>query len=520
VTTNRPAVGFALAVALFAAPRLRAEEPRDHPEAVRQALLSRSVDQQRSALLLIPDMKLEPQQAANLAGAIEDLLWKTNDEETKALALHAYGSLGPPPGPAARVLKAHLALGSARVRRAAAEALARVASASAMLFGRPPVNAPANIEGVGIAGGSPLALAWLRGGFQTTLREDAPYNRFGETCKLLLPLCSIALRDADATARGFGADAVRALARAAADVLPEPAASGTDARPVEPVEAKLRWALVLPALEALNAHAPSLRGALESPRPETRRAGARAAGAVVQARWQALVNRNSGADDLAALLGGDPPADPLKGAVAALLPALAARLGDDAPEVRIAVAEAIENGGEFARTQLDAVAAASASRDVFERWVATRTLGRLFTGANARQIERILAALRARLTDTDLDVRRTALTALGRGGSMARPATAAVLEVVLRERADPEFRAQAVRTLQLIEAERVLVVPVLAEALSTDSARVRREVVMFLGASGNAARPVVPEIRKLLNDPEEDVRREAARALLAIEREL
>jgi HEAT repeat protein len=129
-----------------------------------------------------------------------------------------------------------------------------------------------------------------------------------------------------------------------------------------------------------------------------------------------------------------------------------------------------------------------------------------------------VGALAQRVEDSDLDVATAALNALAKGGETARPATTVVLRRTTH--GDPDTRIQAIRTLEAIDADRATTVAGLIPVLSTDSARVRRAAVIYLGRRGTKAMPAISAIRNLLLDPDEEVRKEAAKAILSIEKGL
>lgn len=486
-------------------------------ETIRQALDSGSADRQRAGLVLIPELRLQGQQATAVVKQLTEYLRKTTDAERRALALRAYGRLARG-ATAAPVLNEHLGSPAPGVRAAAATALVDSAAASARAFDRPGLIVSGGVESISSASGGPAAVAWTRGWAPGFLKEQDVFLSFTDDCKQLLPVAARALGDADESVRAAGAEAIRILARAIADALPDPTLATTETRSIDPVEAKLKWVLLRPAFDALNANAGALKGALTAPHPDTRQAGVRAAAAVAQARAMALASRGPQPDSLMTILGQDDAPDALRRAVADLLPTLAERLQDESPDVRLTAAEAFELAGPEARTQLGDVIRASTNRDIFVRWAATRALGRMFAGASPEESARIIAALRARVADQDLDVRNAALTALSRGGPAARSATDAVVEAVIQ--GDPDQRVAAMRTLQLIEADRIPTIAALTASLQADVPRVRKAALLNLAAIGTAAKPALPEVRKLLRDHDEEVRREAAQAILAIDREL
>jgi hypothetical protein len=63
----------------------------------------------------------------------------------------------------------------------------------------------------------------------------------------------------------------------------------------------------------------------------------------------------------------------------------------------------------------------------------------------------------------------------------------------------------------------LLLVPPLCEGMADDSAGVRLQCVCMLRFFGAAASPALPTLRNLINDPDEDVRKRASRAIELID---
>lgn len=511
--------GSLLAVCLLMAslhpPPAMAQEKKDAPEIIREALESPVVDRQRAALVLIPELGLKDAAATATSKHLDAYLKKSQDDRNTALALIALAKLKPPTSLASNVLKSHLTGKSDAVREAAARALVELCTASVRDFGRPFVLVTGNVGTVGMSAGSAAATLWTRAWVPIVMSEERGWIRFAEDAKTYLPFCSQALNDPNDKVKAAGAEGIRLFARSAADALPDPSAANPDAKVVDPFEAKLKWLMLQPVYEALNANVGALKNAMTAKEPLTREAATRAAEAVSQARALALANRRYEPGDLTTMSSKSLPEDSLKSASQNVLPALALALDDPSSDIRLIAIEAFEHQGSDARSELPAIIKASKNSDVFVRWVASRTLGRLFTDATPAQTKQLVEALAARMDDQDIDVRSAALTALSKAGDAGKAAGPAVLKVAVN--GDPDQQVLAIRTLAGIDADVKATVPALATVLSAEPARVRQAAVMYLGSAGAAARPVLPRIRPLLLDPEEDVRREAARALLAIE---
>jgi HEAT repeat protein len=75
-----------------------------------------------------------------------------------------------------------------------------------------------------------------------------------------------------------------------------------------------------------------------------------------------------------------------------------------------------------------------------------------------------------------------------------------------------------VRTLAALETYPDTTVLVLIEGLRNPDIRLRRAAAAGLVRFGPDARPALPELRRALSDPDQDLRIAAAEAILAIER--
>ena len=332
----------------------------------------------------------------------------------------------------------------------------------------------------------------------------------------MLPLCAIALKDADDEVRMSGGEGIRQIARAVAETLPDPATSNPETKAFDPFEAKVKWLLLQPVLTALNANVSSLKDGMTAKKFDARLTATKAAEAVSQARSLALASRRYPPDDLRSFVKNVPPEDALKTGAMSVLPSLAERLDDESAEIRLVAIEGFEHQGLDARSYLNAIIRASTNDDLFVRWVAARTLGGLFDGASPAQSAQIVKALAARTQDADLDVRMAALTAIGKGDATAKPATAAVLKLAL-DRGDPDQCVEAIKTLTKIHAEPSETVKGVAGILNSSEPAARKQAAIYLGSLGHAARAALPQLRPLLLDTDPDVRKEAAKALLAIE---
>ena len=201
-------------------------------------------------------------------------------------------------------------------------------------------------------------------------------------------------------------------------------------------------------------------------RVDTRTEATKAAETVLQVRGLALVNQRILASILPAILNQPSPNDVLRPSVTA--PVLAARLQDESPEVRLLAIEAFEHLDSDARSELSAIIQASTNANVFVRWVATRTLGRMFVDASAAETDRLVNALKLYVPIPTWTCAAQHSTAPGRAGLRGQPAT----DVVLLLRPAAAIRnhcSSAIRTLGLIEADYARTIPVLKTLLRRTS---------------------------------------------------
>lgn len=123
------------------------------------------------------------------------------------------------------------------------------------------------------------------------------------------------------------------------------------------------------------------------------------------------------------------------------------------------------------------------------------------------------AAFRHSLTqDTDANVRGTAAARLGRVGPAAATAVGELADA-LADKA-PAVCEKALEALQQIGAPAV---PALIEKLVAHDPQVRRRAVLGLGAIGLPAKPALDALKKLLADPDQDVKQLADMAIRRIE---
>jgi HEAT repeat protein len=198
-------------------------------------------------------------------------------------------------------------------------------------------------------------------------------------------------------------------------------------------------------------------------------------------------------------------------AVRPSLKEIARQLRDPNPVNRRAAIDFLEMLEDAAAPAVPALVGALSDRDVFVRWSAARTLGRINAEAGAAAVP----ALARSLADPDLDVRLTAAATLEAYGSAARGAVPALTASVAK--GDPDVRRAAMYALQAVGAEAGrAATPNLMAALRHDDPRVRRTAAETLGSFGTEAKNAVPALRRALQDEDADVRQAASDALLSI----
>jgi HEAT repeat protein len=115
----------------------------------------------------------------------------------------------------------------------------------------------------------------------------------------------------------------------------------------------------------------------------------------------------------------------------------------------------------------------------------------------------------------DLSVRTQVAVTLGQYGPEAAEAVPALARAV--NQSDVEVRLVVLGALERIGAAKAAAaVPDIAQALGDPSPRIRQEAARVLGRFGPAARDALPQLRKLLSDSDEDVRRAGSNAVLSI----
>jgi HEAT repeat protein len=352
------------------------------------------------------------------------------------------------------------------------------------------------------------------------------------------PAAGKCLSDPDASVRRLSADALHQTAAALGDLLPSQegratASSTTERRtlaPLEELETNTQ-----PLARALGEQGPALAGALEDSDPIVRLLVRRTLEDMAIARLR-ILRRPSGppgpppGGERGLLPAGpvnekEPPllasgeeseapevtADPLLKGLRSALPGLAAGLKDPDVRIRLASLDVLEEMGPDAASVAAAVIDATRDQNLFVRWAAARTIGKMGpvnVGRNVTELARLIS-------DSDLDVRAVAARGLERYGPAAKAAVPALTRAVTV--GDAENRIGALRALQAIGPDAQSAVPAITQALSYSDSRVRRTAAEVLGRFGPAARSALPALRQALSDSEAEVRQAASDALLSID---
>jgi HEAT repeat protein len=398
------------------------------------------------------------------------------DPELAAMGLRAYGRMVPDAPELARVAGRYGKAESAEVRRAAAEALGTATQSAA-----PALNSLA----------------------------DARY--FIDVAAQAIPRLNDALGDRDETVQRAALDGVQGAARVVAELYANNAGALGDA--ARPPEGTSRFEPLRPVLRALAASVPQLAKPLSARDPATRLAAARTLESVAVTRRTVVTTQPRG--ELA-------PTDPFPDAWSSVRPALADRVKDPDPQVRLAAVQAMESLGDGLDTR-ELLRQATSDRVVFIRWAAARALGRSAPEkAATATVADDVAALARLVADPDPDVRTAALIALARFGPAAQSATDAVLAAA--SRGDIEPRVAAIKALGALQTDARRTVPILIAALRPSELRVQPDLRLQRAAAagltrfGPDAKAALPELRQAVLSDDQELRLAAAEAILAIER--
>ncbi len=190
----------------------------------------------------------------------------------------------------------------------------------------------------------------------------------------------------------------------------------------------------------------------------------------------------------------------------AAVPTLAKLLPTTQPPVQGAVATALGAMGVSARDALPELSKSLNSPDAGTRAAALTAWVRIESDTG-RKVEMLKHAL----DDQAQPVRVAAIAELGKLGRAAEPAAEKLYELT-------ENSTEREQALEVLGGMAIRSVPLLVRALGNADPYVRQYAVERLGQLGKDAKDAVPEIRKLLEDKEDFVKRSARASLREIER--
>lgn len=433
-------------------------------------------------------------------------LAKSGQPQVAEAAARALGNVNPEAKVAVPALTGLLRSNNAELRRAAAASLGSLIQRLTQIVSG---------KGKGATGGRGLQPELIR------------------TAALVVPAAAESLNDADPKVRRLSVAALQDAAVALAELIPEPLKELK--LDIGRQQLDQERADVESLAKILGEQAPKLVRALTDPDPAIRLATRKALeefGNAVR-RQERYVNSLSelpadkeptekrpsqngdGANGSGQREGNQPAATapvlkPLVGTLDETLRPLLRGLNDPDPAVRLATVDVLEMFGDAAKPAVPALIRAMSDRDLFVRWAAGRTLGKLAPFAAAE----VVPALAKLLRDPDLDLRLAAAAALERFGPDAKAAIPALGRSVTE--GDAEIRRAAMLALAAIGPEAKTAVPSLAAALANDNPRVRRTAAEVLSRLGQSARAAEGALRQAMNDSDPDVRKAASDAMLSI----
>jgi HEAT repeat protein len=510
-----------------------------------------------------------------LAGFTPDLVELTNasDPALRTSAIRALGRLGLQATGVLKALEHTLLTDGVPQRRAAADSLIsliRIAAQSekegATIISAPP---PAEVLPKPRPGGQPPERPPLTGVDRPITAGAAFQTHNTELIDMsarVVPVAGIAVRDPDAEVRRLGGEATLQAAQNLTDSILLPVAKEfpPPGRPVTPderdemqryrQEVHNEYDLLKPLMEALKGAGAPLAGAARDPVPAVRLEALRTLEQIGYARekllrrWQSMptvpketesprddtskekaeATRGTSGTALVRLeqqpspLPPHPPAnllpaDPLLQGLEQALGVLIANLYDRDVHIRLAAIDALEMLGEKALPAVPAMIRALGDRDLFVRWAAARTLGKMVPEGDQPVPDALVAAvpgLARLLSDEDLDLRLTVENALGRFGPAGSAAVPALAQAVAK--GDTEARVGAIDALGSIGTTAAAAIPQVTQQLSDPDARLRLAACRLLARFGPVAEAAADPLRALLNDPDPDVRRAASDAQLSI----
>lgn len=433
--------------------------------AIKAALQGTNPEAQRAAFVAVSELPPALVSRSDLSDAVAAALQKVKDPDLLAVGLRSFGKSSPRAADLAKVLSPHQTADNPVVREAVGEALASVLA-----------NAVPAQKFIGKAKG------------------------FVDAATQSLPLVAKSLDDADTRTQWWALEGLHTTIKAVTEVV------NNESRPGPGDDAKVKLGAQLDALnpvfDGIGTALPKLKGPLAADDTAVRISAARLLDEVGYLRRALLVAQPAGAG-------------PLPSALKAAYPALAQRMADPDPEVRLAAVEAIESLDRGVDGSTALIQAAS-DPSIFVRWAAGRALGRLADGPpEAGEPAARINALARLVGDRDIDVRTAALTAIAKYGTAAKSAIPDVAAAA--GRGDVEPRLAAIKALAALQSDAESTVPVLIEGLRHRDLRLRRAAAAALVRFGAKARPALDELRIAMDSTDPELRLAAAAAILAIE---
>jgi HEAT repeat protein len=426
-------------------------------------------------------------------------LSKSQDSQVRQAAGRALGNINPDPASAISALSALLKSPVVEDRRAASEALGELVRNVAQLH--------------------------KKGSVQTGV-DALPPDIMEASARVVGPggECS---KDSDAVVRRNGMEAIYQAAATLQDLVPKPDEptllppstrlwSDAEKRMVQEATQKYQAdkALYQPLIDAFKEQAENLARTVADPDAEVRITVRHALDMIATARLRLLryewsiPNPNVPKDNLQA------PTDALALALRPSMLIIAARTGDPDYRVRRGSLDFLESLEDAAGPAVPRIALALGDRDLFIRWAAARTLGKIGPIQPELTVPRLAKLVQV---SQDTDVRETAAGTLRRYGTVARAALPDLIGGLnVGEPAAQEAIMKAIISVGGDDAK--LALPQLKLTLRSPTATLRRAAAETIGLIGPAAVDAVPDLRALLNDDDSAVRAAASEALVNIAR--
>jgi HEAT repeat protein len=371
-------------------------------------------------------------------------------------------------------------------------------------------------------------------------RVEADRGDIVASGKLVVPAAAPGLSDSDLQVRRLCAEAIQQSAAALINQVPQLRVEDiSGALDIKAEDFQLARDQLMPLMQAFADQAPALVRALNDRDPEVRLLVRRAVEDLgyTRQRFQKAAevltpgagaptgseesDRGSVSAPVTRVASGQPPAerpaDPLRKGLEQAVPELAAGLKDPLSEIRLRTVDVLESMGPLATPAIPALTKATRDPDLFVRWAAARTIGKI----GAVQTELTVPALARLLRDQDLDVNLAAALALRRIGPPAKEAIPALVATLTAS--DAEKRKSALNALQGIGTDAASAIPAIAGRLtdedpSKDSGPgVRSLAAEVLGNFGPQAKSAVPALRRALEtETNPEVRQAISDALLSV----